>query len=417
MEALLLSGEVMQIKQIALLWFITISLYTCSGPAALQSIEDVSMLKPEEFAIFPWGETPGDPNVLKEIRECGFNLAGFVEPEHLDLVSEAGLKCIVSDKSTHVSDAVAQLDENEISRRVEALLERVGQHRAVFGYFLCDEPGTRLYPALKKWVEAYRKVDPKALSYINLSPNYTSPAKLNVPTYAEYLGSYVDTVQSKLISYDHYALMEDGSLRDGYFQNLEAVRLESLRSGLPFWNVVLANAHSRYADPTEAGLRFQLYTTLAYGARGIGYFTYFTPNDQFRLAPIDKFGHKTRTWDMLRSVNLQAHRLGQVYVKLRSVNVFHHPDVPQGCSGLETSRFIAKVGGGSLLVGEFEGPGGQPFVIVVNKSLQHAIDLNIKFKDAGQIQQVNANKGQIEPWDYESNRLAAGQGLLLFLKQ
>jgi len=43
---------------------------------------------------------------------------------------------------------------------------------------------------------------------------------MDIPTYAEYLGSYVDTVQPNSSAYDNYALMEDGSLRDGYFQNL-----------------------------------------------------------------------------------------------------------------------------------------------------------------------------------------------------
>jgi hypothetical protein len=51
------------------------------------------MLKPEAFAVLPWGWTPGDRDALAGIRECGFNLAGFVRPEHLDLVREAGLSC------------------------------------------------------------------------------------------------------------------------------------------------------------------------------------------------------------------------------------------------------------------------------------------------------------------------------------
>lgn len=212
--------------------------------------------------------------------------------------------------------------------------------------------------------------------------------------------------------------MDDGSLRDGYFQNLEAVRAVAQRHSLPFWNIVLSNAHFSYAEPTEAGLRFQLYTTLAYGARGISYFTYFTPAiGNYRLAPVDQFGHKTATWNMLRNVNLQAHRLGPVYVKLRSVNVFHHPDVPRGCSGLQSSRYIAEVGGGSLLVGEFEGPGGQPFVMVVNKSLQRSTAFSVKFKDSGQIQLVNPYTGRTEPWGGENSWLAAGQGMLLCLKK
>ncbi|MGD0093113.1 MAG: DUF3644 domain-containing protein [Planctomycetota bacterium] len=107
-----------------------------------------TMIKPEEFAILPWGGTPGNLKALEEIRDCGFNLAGFVAPEHLGLVSEAGLKCIVSEPSTHVGDAEAALGDDEIAKRVQALTQRVGGHKAVFGYYLRDEPGAAAGHAL-----------------------------------------------------------------------------------------------------------------------------------------------------------------------------------------------------------------------------------------------------------------------------
>jgi hypothetical protein len=383
-------------------------------PSRGQARRMESMLKPEEFAILPWGWTPGDRRALEEIRECGFNLAGFVSPEHLELVREVGLKCIVSEGSVHVGDAEAGLSEAEIARRVKALVDRTGKHPAVYGYYLRDEPGAAVYPGLRKWADAYRKAAPALHAYINLFPNYASPAQMNVPTYREYLEKFVEIVQPRFISYDHYALMDDGTLRGGYFQNLEAVRAVSLKNSLPFWNIVLSNAHFHYAEPTEAGLRFQLYTTLAYGGRGISYFTYFTPAiGNYRLAPIDPFGNKTPTWEILRRVNLQLHRLGPTYLKLKSVNVFHHPEVPEGCSGMQTSRYLSEVVGTNLLVGEFEGPGGQPFALVVNKDLHRSTSFRIKFKQEGAIQLVNPYTGNLEAWAGETNWLAAGQGMLL----
>jgi hypothetical protein len=372
------------------------------------------MLEPEEFPILPWGWTPGEESALEGIRECGFNLAGFVAPEHLDLVRAAGLKCFVFDESIHVADADAAAQEQEIQRRAQALVQRVGDHQAVFGYYLRDEPGARLYPALARWTAAFRRAAPGALAYINLFPNYASPQQMDVASYAVYLDSYIETVQPAFISYDHYALMDDGSLRHGYFQNLETIRAAARRHQLPFWNIVLSNAHFHHAEPTPAGLRFQLYTTLAYGGRGISYYNYFDlPIGNFRSAPVDQFGHRTPTWEMLRNVNLQAHRLGPVYLTLRSVNVFHHPEVPAGCSGVRTSRLTAKVRGRSLMVGEFEGPGGQPFVLVVNKSLQHSTTFQVEFKEPGQIHLLNAYTGRAEPWVGVNDWLAPGQGMLL----
>ncbi len=379
--------------------------------------DDVPRLAPEAFAILPWGHTPGDAEALRAIRECGFNLAGFVAPEHLDAVAAAGLKCIVSTRETHVGDAAAGLDEAEVRNRVAALTARAAEHPAVFGYYLRDEPNAGLYPALAFWTEAFRQADPAHVSYINLFPNYASPGQLGTPGYEEYLESFVTTVKPAFISYDHYALMDDGSLRDGYFQNLEAVRKAGLKHNLPFWNIVLSNAHFRYAEPSDGGLRFQAYTTLAYGGRGISYFTYFAPAiGNYRLAPIDAFGHKTPTWDMLRSVNLQIHRLGPTYLTLKSVNVFHHPDVPAGCTGLDTSRHLAGVAGGRFVVGEFEGPDGRPFILIVNTDLHVSTAFDVKFKQAGRIMLTSAYTGQTTPWGGENNWLAPGQGMLLSLQ-
>ncbi len=263
---------------------------------------------PEDFAILPWSGVPGDADTLREIRQCGFNLAGFVAPEDLDAVADAGLKAIVSFGPTHVGDSKIDRDEAAIAKDVDPLAERTAKHPATFGYNLRDEPNVRMFPALGRYVAAFRKAAPNARSYINLFPNYASPQQLGTDTYEQYLEKFVTTVKPPFVSYDHYALMDDGTLRGGYFQNLEAVRKVALAHNLPFWNIVLSNSHFRYAEPTSAGLRFQAYTTLAYGARGISYFTYIAPNSgNYRLAPIDQFGHKTPTWEMLRNVNLQIH--------------------------------------------------------------------------------------------------------------
>ncbi len=375
-----------------------------------------SRIKAEDFAILPWGRTPAEKPVLEEIYNCGFNLAGFVAPEGLDAVAAAGLQCIVSDPSTRSTNA-ATTDE-EVNRRVTALVDRIGKHPAVFGYYLQDEPSAKEYPHLARLTEMFRKAAPEARSYINLYPNTVSVDRMGVPTYEEYVESFVQTVKPPFISYDHYALLQDGSVGKSYFQNLEIIRAAALRHNLPFWNIVLSTAHFHLAEPTEAGLRFQVYTTLAYGGRGISYFKYFSPSlGNYRLGPIDQFGDKTPTWYMMRRVNLQIHKLAPSYIKLKSVNVFHHPEIPEGCTGLATSRFLDDIGSGKFVIGEFEGPDGVPHVLVVNKSLTRSSNLKVKFKSNGTIMQVDAYSGVTHRWGNEADWLAPGQGMLLLLQQ
>lgn len=381
---------------------------------SVSAAEEIKYLTPEEFVIIPWGHIPDDLEVLRTIRECGFNMAGLASDKTLDLVHEAGLKALLFNPDFHAHHDTLTLGKEEIQKRADAAAAVAPGHPALYGYFLRDEPGADDYPALALWREAFSRADPDTPVYINLFPNYASPDQMNVPTYEAYVENFITTVKPEILSYDHYALMEGGVLRDGYFSNLESIRTAALRHDLPFWNIVLSNAHFNYMEPTPAGFRFQLYTTLAYGAKGICYFTYFTPTTgNYRLGPIDQFGDKTPTWDMLRNVNLQLHRIGPVYITLQSKNVFHHPNVPDGCSGMETSLYLSKLEGGDLMAGEFENPEGQPFVLVVNKSLHHSCTVQAAFKEGSNILCVNASTGLIHPWRGEHRWLAPGQGMLM----
>lgn len=404
------------VRLIACMLMISIGLI---GNSAAAQNKEMKMVDPSEFVIMPWGTTSGDQSVFDTIRDCGFNTAGFVRVDDLDKVEKAGLKCLVSDPTTHAGDKEAQLDQTEIDKRVQALVKRVAGHKAAFGYYLRDEPTARVFPGLGRWAAAVYKADPNALAYINLFPMGVSIEALGVYSYDHYLDEFVQQIKPKFISYDRYSLMDDGSLAGGYFLNLERVRAASHRHNLPFWNIVLSNSHFRYAEPTPAGFRFQLFTTLAYGARGISYFTYFTPKiGNYRLGPIDQFGNKTQTWYMLRDVNLQLQNILPVYITLKNVNVFHHPNVPDGSQGIATSKFIESVeGGGDFVVGEFEGPDGQQFAMVVNRDLHKSTPFQVKFKEDGEIQRVSAYTGQINPWQGEDRWLAAGQGMLLCLKK
>ncbi|MHB8863065.1 MAG: hypothetical protein ACYC6N_11715 [Pirellulaceae bacterium] len=372
---------------------------------------------PEDFAILAWSWVSDDADTLRQIHECGFNLAGFVAPKSLDAVAAAGLKAIVSEGATHVGDDKADRTAQQVLEEIRPLVEQTVAHPATFGYYLRDEPNARMFPALARYAAAYRQTAPQTRPYINLFPNYASAQQLGTETYQEHLEQYITTVQPPFVSYDHYALMEDGSLRGGYFTNLEAVRSAALAHNLPFWNIVLSNAHFTYAEPSPAGLRFQAYTTLAYGGRGISYFTYVSPNSgNYRLAPIDQFGNKTPTWEMLRNVNLQIHALAPTMITLKSVGVFHHPDVPEGCRALADSPYVAEItGSGRFVVGEFTGPDETPFVMVVNKDLHESTSFGVRFKPAGKIFQTNSYTGETSEWRGENNWLAAGQGMLLSL--
>ena len=137
----------------------------CLSPAAPPSaLAEQPRLDPADFAILPWGWTPGDESALREIHACGFNLAGFVAPKHVDLVEQAGLQCIVSDK--RITNGIAHRieDDEEIAKRVSNATRRLRDHPAVFGWYLRDEPDAPYLDVLSQWCDAFRDAVPDPAS-------------------------------------------------------------------------------------------------------------------------------------------------------------------------------------------------------------------------------------------------------------
>ena len=363
-------------------------------------ISNPKRVTPAEFIIFPWGDMPANPAggswgdfanmdsmMMCDLYKCGFNTSGFIEPQllrharanHLMGILKYGVK-----PDDHTTPEAA----NDSIKKLFASITDAQDRRAVFAVNLCDEPNVSLFPQLKIWSEAVKKQSEEVmgqpvLPYINLFPDYATSQQLGAQHYEAYLDLYTKTCQPPFISYDNYSLFNDGQLdEDRFYGNLESVRNKSLHDSIPFWNVILSNAHFNYAEPSVATLAVQVYSTLAYGGKGIGYFTYYTPQiGNYRLAPVDRFGFRTDTWEMMRYINLQIHALVPELNRLTNVNVFHTGQLPRNCQDITSRKHIARINiKDSLLISEFEDDEGRPYALIVNKNVQSSVALDFAFR-------------------------------------
>ena len=370
------------------------------------------------FPIMAWNGAPKDPAVLRKMHECGLTIAGFAAPGTLDACRAAGLKAIVSDARTSGYDW-ANVDEAKARKNVASLVAKVGRHPAVFGYYLRDEPGVGMFAGLAKVADLIRELSPGKWPYINLFPDYANADQLGIPTYAEYLERFIATCHPSIISYDNYSLMDDGSVRGNYWSNLESVRAACQKHGIEFWNIVLSVAHFSYRELNAADFRFEVYTTLAYGGRGISYFTYFTSSTgNYRMAPIDQFGHQTPTWYYMQHVNLQIQKLAPTVLQLHSDAVYHIGQLPSGASGPPTNSLVSSVAGDNFLVGDFTHRDGSRYLMVVNKDLAKSRPCSPQFRTAPRrLQHVSAYTGTLRPFEGEDVWLPPGGGVLLKVEQ
>lgn len=99
---------------------------------------------------------------------------------------------------------------------------------------------------------------------------------------SQYLSSYISTVHPDMLCFDHYPLFSgvtpDSDVSTaGYHRNLRAVASAARSASLPFFNFFGSMPYNGRADVSEAQLRWQAFTSLAYGAKGVLYFCYWSP--------------------------------------------------------------------------------------------------------------------------------------------
>jgi hypothetical protein len=383
------------------------------------------------FPISFWCGVPAEfmsADRYREIAEAGITVAqvsGTRESiiQQLNWCEDNGITGMVLDGRVHAGMST-KADWRETVCEVVA---DFAWHPAFWGYYLTDEPNAAQYPALGEITRAFDEADPQHPTYINLFPNYASEEQLGTPTYEEHIARYVEVVKPPLVSYDHYAIMEDGNDWPIFYPNLSVVRKYALEAGLDFWQIVLSLAFHECRDPSEADLRWQVWMTLAYGGKGISYFTYWTVTpDNFRNAIIDEFGYPTVHYPMVRRINKQIQNIGPVLMRLHSLGVWHSPVAYRNVQPKEdyVPQYVLGSSDVALTVGEFVDEGNAA-IIVVNRSLERSlgavVTLKPEFKTCREVSRTTgAVSGKVELSRTEAGAnlhlsLAPGDGILYYL--
>jgi len=403
---------------------LTALLVLLAGAAFSQMFHSPERAPARTFPIMAWGASPSEPEQLRGMYEAGLNIAGFCRLEDLGKVRDAGLTCFLTDRRVNGYDWSKLPPEAELRKNVSEAAAQVRDNPAVIGFYLRDEPHASLMPGMGRVSKMLKELAPDKWPYVNLFPYRVSNDRLGTPDYDTYAKLLVNTIGQPFLSYDNYSLV-GAEMLEYFYNNLEIVRRISIETGTPFWNCILANSHFNYMEPSDATFHLQVYATLAYGGRGIQYFTYYTPhNGNYRLGAIDQFGNRTPTWDALRRINLEIHALAPTMVKLRSTGVFHSPDVPEYAKPLAQSTLVNRVTmvqrlvrqpvAGRFLIGEFQDDRGRPYLMLVNKDLHNSFQFGIELKEAGRkLIRVCNYSGKEEEFGREMDWLAPGAGVLL----
>ena len=320
-------------------YFVIICL--CWGIAGCTAITKVSQTKeqgPEkadpakwkltEFLISFWG-CPEDDISAKTIVNSGFNTV-MCPAEKLDLCSRHNLKGLLTcDWQT---------------------AQKLANHPDVWGYYVFDEPMRKNveYEDLLVKVRAFQKAESYRPTYINLNGE-------------DNLEEFIEIIQPRILSYDHYQWWFG---REKYFILLEKFRKHSLEANIPFivWVEACAQPHWIYPEDNAQKIRQSVYCSLAYGAKGIQWWSW-SPSNKDAAA-----------------INTELKHLGPILIQLTSTKVYHTNPIPKGTVELPTDCWV-QTDTGNFLLGFFQNQRQYNYLMVVNRDHRKEQTLTLKIID------------------------------------
>jgi len=374
--------------------------------------------KQDRFLITFWCPPPASDENLARVAQEGFNLT-WTPAEGLDIAQRQGLRSMLM--SPLLKPEV--LDDPVKRAELDALIARVKDHPALEAYYLTDEPGSAAFPGLGKLVTYLRERDPAHFAYINLYPTYANEqqlgvsadaaerAKVGYPTdfagvetsdkivlrYREHVKQFIEIVQPDLISYDHYHFLKrekDGTPTDGkqYFLNLGLIRLAALEAKRPFLNIIQANTiekHWRLPDGDE--LRWLVFTTMAYGGRGISYFTYWGP-PAYNGLYVD--GRPMPLLTNVVALNKETAAFGPALLELNSLGAYQTTPLPYGAEAIPTNCPVQITGAGEFVLGLFGKETTPTAFMIVNRNHREPAEANAMILFSGtKIQELDRQSG------------------------
>jgi len=395
------------------------------APAAVAAVPTDTV----EFVLFGWVSPPADSTDearVAEMAEIGLNLmlpawldAGCEADNlaRLDWAAAHGMRCLVWD--SRLNGALAWLPTFEDTLDDVAAAYR--DHPAFWGYYLGDEPPRALWPLLARLRESLRARDPVHPAWNNLSGRAVYP---DCAAFATEVRDYAERFSPATLSADHYDFRTFGDYGQ-FVENLDVLNEVAGERGIPFWNILQLVPHANIRPLGHGELRWQVAHSLAYGARGVGYFTYWTPDPDpvwnWQPAIIGNDGVRTPWYEFLRSFNPGVRTAGARLARAIRRRTTHSGSRPAGGVAFTPGGSLASVEGRAA-IGEFTGGDGEALVLVANSDSLAArvITLEARESPGGRLVAGGSSPAlQVEPLPRGARlavSLAAGDFALLELE-
>lgn len=240
----------------------------------------------------------GNPNFICEdtyrmAKEAGIDiLYGLYENiEEREPDALRAMACALRSQMLYLSSscgASRHMDDEMLREKLTSVGTDCPAHIGVLAF---DEPAEEQLPYLGALSSYYRTVLPDKFFYVNMLPYCAKITQLQhhkhdetgrastVDEYRHYVEAFISYLQPPVLSFDNYPCLGPfPQMEDYYFLNLSLVTAASRKQGIPVWCFIqTCSWQPRVRVPNREEILWQVNTALAYGIRGIQYFTFWQP--------------------------------------------------------------------------------------------------------------------------------------------
>jgi len=315
-------------------------------------------------------------------------------------------------------------------------------HPSFCGHYVVDEPGSDDFDRLASLCNDYVRLTGGKVPYINLLPMYANAAQLKYGASADAI-QYYDSDPALFRKYcDAFCTKFNVGYicTDIYPLNWVQGRRATYRDYVESINVIAASAREHRKDfwcflqtfawtpskrtPTEAEFRWQAYSLLSFGCKGLLCWTY-AGTDAACPSLVDARGRKTNAWYDAKTVFQEIRRISDLFVAYANLGAFTH-------SGAAAPPYLRMSGayagpstiqeircGDPLLIGCFskKGGAGSAFTVVNMSELEEVktVDVRLKLRGRKAVAYPRGIPAELEPdsQGYVRLTLPSGEGVFV----
>lgn len=353
---------------------------------------------------------------FERYKDAGFNIlsglyerASLSDPDvhkALTLAEDLGLAYFVNDMSLRCESYAGTVESPSEESYSETLKNAwYLDYDAFAGLAVKDEPSAQDFDGMAKVNKVLKEQTDGKILYTNLFPSYVETYRLYLDqtpvdpwqAYVQYAYEFLNKVQPDVIAYDYYVFMNiDSTLENPlassnpvdivagevnlqeYIKSLSLFRKISLDYNIPYWVTVASYNHRHGELFTAKQTAWTVNTSLAYGAKGIQYYTYWPSIDgttmeswqvPSRAGIVSANGTPHDTYYQVKEINENIKIVDEILMNSTSKGViqFGKQTLPLVAEDtLYGYGLLGNVTGGDAFVGCFDYNGKDVYYIVNN---------------------------------------------------